>query len=138
MSFDLLNDKISFLNEGPSWGGCEDDTFDFKKEEAKMLAIAEEYERLITDETIPMPNPIRRSRYTQVTLVEWLLNSSRSPSQIRVCFSTSQRFQGSFEGDVFTRSRARLQFASENSLKRVRYFTSPRACLAFRTQLVVL
>ena len=70
MSFDLLNDKISFLNEGPSWGGGEDDTFDFKKEEAKMLAIAEEYERLITDETIPMPNPIRRSRSTQITLVE--------------------------------------------------------------------
>ena len=36
MSFDLLNDKISFLNEGPSWGGGEDDTFDFKKEEAKI------------------------------------------------------------------------------------------------------
>ena len=138
MSFDLLNDKISFLNEGPSWGGGEDDTFDFKKEEAKMLAIAEEYERLITDETIPVPNPIRRSRSTQIILVEWLLNSSRSSPQTRVRFSTSQRFQGSFEGDAVTRSRARLQSTSENALKRRRYFTSPRACLAFRTQLVAL
>lgn len=62
MSFDLLNDKISFLGqEGSFWGLGDDDTLDFRKEEAKMLAIAEEYERPISEETIPAPNPIRRS-----------------------------------------------------------------------------
>ncbi|KAK7682512.1 hypothetical protein QCA50_014312 [Cerrena zonata] len=62
MSFDLLNDKISFLGQdGSFWGMGEDDTLDFKKEEAKMLAIAEEYERPISEETIPAPNPIRRT-----------------------------------------------------------------------------
>ncbi|CAL1717308.1 unnamed protein product [Somion occarium] len=62
MSFDLLNDKISFLGQSQDsfWTAGDDDTIDFKKEQEKMLALAEEYEKL-SEETIPPPNPVRRT-----------------------------------------------------------------------------
>ncbi|KAH8092667.1 hypothetical protein BXZ70DRAFT_950847 [Cristinia sonorae] len=44
MSFDLLNDKISFLGHDSFWAGTGDESIDFKKEEEAMMAIAEECE----------------------------------------------------------------------------------------------
>ena len=44
MSFDLLNDKISFLGHDSFWTGTDDSCIDFEKEEEAMMAIAEECE----------------------------------------------------------------------------------------------
>ncbi|THH26660.1 hypothetical protein EUX98_g7524 [Antrodiella citrinella] len=44
MTFDLMNDKISFLGHDSFWVGNDEDSVDLKKEEQAMMAIAEEYE----------------------------------------------------------------------------------------------
>lgn len=44
MSFDLLNDKISFLGHDSFWTGADDDSVDYRKEEQMMMTIAEECE----------------------------------------------------------------------------------------------
>ena len=59
MSFDLLNDKVSFLTQGQDspWSGIdEDDTMDLAKEELKMKMVAERYEAIKEEEEItPLP-----------------------------------------------------------------------------------
>ncbi|KAF7789606.1 hypothetical protein EIP86_000552 [Pleurotus ostreatoroseus] len=61
MSFDLLNDKISFISQGQdsfsSWPAVdEDDTMDLAKEEYKMKIIAEKYESIKEEDEIePVP-----------------------------------------------------------------------------------
>ncbi|KAJ3542620.1 hypothetical protein NM688_g5953 [Phlebia brevispora] len=60
MSFDLLNDKISFLSQGQDsfWTAAdEDDTMDLAKEEFKMKMIAERYESIKEEDEIePVPD----------------------------------------------------------------------------------
>ncbi|TCD64015.1 hypothetical protein EIP91_004683 [Steccherinum ochraceum] len=53
MSFDLLNDKISFLGHDSFWTGADDDSVDYKKEEQAMMAIAEECEAQSVPATAP-------------------------------------------------------------------------------------
>lgn len=71
MSFDLLNDKISFLAQQDQdsfsfWGGSgidEEDTMDLAKEELRMKLTAEKYEAIKEEEEIePVPQEKLRSK----------------------------------------------------------------------------
>ncbi|KAI0080972.1 hypothetical protein K474DRAFT_49460 [Panus rudis PR-1116 ss-1] len=108
MSFDLLNDKISFLGQDSFWTGGDDDTLDLKKEEAKMLAIAEQFEKFgedtldlkkeqakmlaiaeefgkLADETIPKVNPMRKTppKSSQPSSAKNSPKESSTPAAVR-------------------------------------------------------
>ena len=64
LSFDLMNDKISFFSQGQDsfWSGAdEDDTMDLAKEELKMKLNAERYECIKEEEEIE-PVPVEKLR----------------------------------------------------------------------------
>jgi len=85
MSFDLLNDKISFLSHDSFWAGTDDDSVDFKKEELAMLAIAEECE----PQPIPEQNDVPLSAPTQSSVFSLPAPSQPSVERRRSLPSTS-------------------------------------------------